>query len=251
MKYKKLECIGKGTTGTVYKIKCINGTILALKETTNNLFKAQREIEILKKIPHHPNIMKIIDYQIYPTYIYIFTNYIDGIVFNKYVFTNKILYKILYQITHAVAHLHTVGIAHMDIKPSNILISNKGEPYLIDFDLACQYNTNISNFKSGTPNYSAPEILVNKSFTKDQYPLFDIYSLGVTFYTIVSNGKLPFNAINLKELIQLHKKGKPNLLPESNKILNDCIYKMISIDSKNRPTLLYVLSVLNYLYFNS
>ncbi|BGP35513.1 hypothetical protein JCM10296v2_007351 [Rhodotorula toruloides] len=97
------------------------------------------------------------------------------------------------QLLSAVRHLHSHGIAHNDIKPSNILLSAEDRPVLIDFGFAQQYEEGkpdsfLSSLSWGTPEYLSPERA--KGALHDER-LSDVFALGVTMYEIVV-GRTPF-----------------------------------------------------------
>ncbi|BGP11529.1 hypothetical protein JCM10049v2_007436 [Rhodotorula toruloides] len=97
------------------------------------------------------------------------------------------------QLLSAVQHLHSHGIAHNDIKPSNILLSQDDRPVLIDFGFAQQYEEGkperfLSSLSWGTPEYLSPERA--KGALHDER-LSDVFALGVTMYEIVV-GRTPF-----------------------------------------------------------
>jgi tetratricopeptide (TPR) repeat protein len=91
----------------------------------------------------------------------------------------------------ALDYAHRQGVVHRDVKPSNVLIDERGEPVLIDFGLARSLGreTRLTRSRAliGTPAYLAPE-QVEKGAAS---PLGDLYSLGVVLYELLA-GKLPF-----------------------------------------------------------
>ena len=114
--------------------------------------------------------------------------------------------KILWQVTEALAHLHSLGIVHRDIKPNNILISIpvgtvKAAVKLADFGLskmikldAMDYSNSASETAPGNRCWMAPELLENEdTYTK----AVDIFALGLIFGFTLTGGKHPFGDISI------------------------------------------------------
>ena len=97
--------------------------------------------------------------------------------------------KIIKCIGQAVQHLHSMGIAHRDIKLANVLLKKDLTIKLADFGFAKEESTEEVMMKTycGTPITMAPEILKGKPYDKK----CDIWSLGVILFQLVF-GKLPF-----------------------------------------------------------
>jgi serine/threonine protein kinase len=93
-----------------------------------------------------------------------------------------------HQILEALTACHSVGIAHLDIKPQNILIDKNGRAKLCDFGLAIFDNGELSHQFKGSAAFLAPEILR----MVDYDPLkADVWSLGVSLY-VTATGVLPW-----------------------------------------------------------
>src|SRR5208282_3264189 len=88
------------------------------------------------------------------------------------------------QLTAAVAFLHEERVYHLDLKPSNVLVSPDGTPFLLDFNLSHDGRSN-PHLVGGTPLYMSPEqvraCLGGADSTWKQAPS-DVYSLGLLLY---------------------------------------------------------------------
>mmetsp|Transcript_17519 Transcript_17519/g.44120 ORF Transcript_17519/g.44120 Transcript_17519/m.44120 type:complete len:1028 (-) Transcript_17519:21-3104(-) len=103
-----------------------------------------------------------------------------------------LLLGLLIDVAQGVGYLHDKNIIHGDLKPENVLL--RGEPTcacgitakLTDFGLSTALDptaTHVSNFKSGTPFFIAPELLTQGKLT----PAADIYSLGVVLWQVYTS----------------------------------------------------------------
>lgn len=145
-------------------------------------------------------------------------------------------------VCQALMYLHDKGWVHRDLKPENILLNRAGEAKLVDFSLAMRYSQGVGKMLGfgrkkviqGTRTYIAPETILRKPFS----PQTDIYSLGVTFFEILT-GKTPFQGFTPQDLLQKHlayppplASGiNPNLTPEVDQLL----IAMLAKKPKDRP----------------
>lgn len=122
------------------------------------------------------------------------------------------------RITHAFTQLgeglmalHSAGLLHMDIKPSNVLVTSEGRIVVLDFGLTTEIDAAGTNAKdateiTGTPAYMAPEQLLDNRCSEAS----DWYSVGVLLYHVLT-GRLPFQGNGLRVLI--NKVSQPPLAP--------------------------------------
>ncbi len=94
----------------------------------------------------------------------------------------------------ALAHSHSRGVLHGDLKPANVLIRNDGEPALLDFNLSQALDREDVKYAGGTLPYMSPETYrVVMGQTVAPHGSSDIYSLGVMLYEFVT-GRLPYSS---------------------------------------------------------
>ena len=226
-RYQVESYMAKGGFGEVYKgyhkqleiniaIKLIRKENISHKTIRERFF---REAKIIANI-HHPHVVRIYDVGEFDGRIYLVMDFIDGVNLDKFVRQKRDLssaeyLKLMTQISDALAAIHKQDVVHRDIKPANIMINNSGEAILMDFGLAKdpspekQGDLELTKENScmGTPLYMSPEqFKASKQVTKAS----DVYSLGVTFYHMVT-GLNPFKGDSVHEVYENHK----NLIPKS------------------------------------
>ncbi|EAR92076.3 calmodulin-domain kinase (macronuclear) [Tetrahymena thermophila SB210] len=204
-KYEKLEVIGEGGFGVVYKVLDRETKLIkAMKRLKKNskLIQTDNELELLKRLDH-PNIIRIFDFYQDEEDFYIITEYIEGgCLFDeiqklsklKQQFNEYHACQIMQQILMAVNYAHSINIVHRDLKAENVLIQyNEQESRyhvkVIDWGLSVlvEHNQKL-HIDCGTSYFKAPEV-INRCYDEK----CDLWSCGALMYELLS-GCPPFDA---------------------------------------------------------
>lgn len=189
-----------------YACKIINKALCAGKEDM-----IETEISVLKKVKHK-YIVGMHDCFDTPDKLYLLLDYVSGgELFDRIVdegnFTEADASRITKQMTEAIQYLHQQGIVHRDLKPENLLFrdrSSQSDILVTDFGLAKLLNDNVVlKTACGTPNYVAPEILMQRGYGQQ----VDVWSLGVILFILLC-GYPPFYDESDAVLFELIMKGK-------------------------------------------
>lgn len=163
----------------------------------------------------HPAVVRFIDFGFDPRWPYLVTEYFEGQPLGELLRAGGALppawaLYLISQMVDALGAVWRAGLVHRDIKPDNILVGPNGNAKLIDFGLAKSEAIQALHEKAGpelagTAAYLAPE-QARDAATVDHRA--DIYSLGVTFYEILT-GRLPFEGRNRVQIIFQHLNTPP------------------------------------------
>jgi serine/threonine protein kinase len=204
-RYHILEQLGEGGMAVVYKAYdthldrpvAVKVILPGFEHSEKFLKRFEREARALAKL-FHPNIVRVLDYGQHNGLPYLVMEYLPGGTLKKkqgQPLPWQEAARLLAPVARALAYAHQQGILHRDVKPSNILITQSGEPMLSDFGLAkileSQDVADITGSTGvvGTPAYMAPEQITGNKV--DQR--VDIYALGIVFYELVT-GRPPYRA---------------------------------------------------------
>ena len=192
--------LAAGAHSTCYLVKKKNHSTLPLVCKISNQFQeeekqskfkiCQNEISIMGRL-NHPNIIHLFDHFTEQGRIYMILEYCEHGSIQKAIITDSKMIKeninnLTLQICEGLEYCHQNGIAHVDLKPDNILLSSDNTIKLADFGLS---DFNPSEEKrsevKGTKIYMAPEVLKGELY--DPFRA-DIWSLGITLFQMVSGG---------------------------------------------------------------
>jgi cyclin-dependent kinase len=199
-RYQKLEKIGEGTYGIVYKAKDrVSGQIIALKrirleaEDEGIPSTAIREISLLKEL-RHPNIVRLFDVVHTDRKLTLVFEYLDQDL-KKYLdvceggLDSTILKSFLFQLITGVAYCHHHRVLHRDLKPQNLLINREGELKLADFGLARAFGIPVRSYTHEVVTlwYRAPDVLLG---SRHYSTPVDMWSIGCIFAEMTSGNPL-------------------------------------------------------------
>ena len=155
---------------------------------------------------HHPHIVRVTDvFEENGTAYYVMENMKGGSLKSKVVADGPLSESnaehYIRQVADALAYIHSENTVHLDVKPTNILLNDKGEAVLIDFGLSKHYD-NAGDQTSSTPvglSKGFAPLEQNRDGDVSQFrPSTDIYALGATMYFLVT-GKVPPEASIVNE----------------------------------------------------
>merc|ERR1719195_41253 len=132
----------------------------------------------------------------------------------------------------ALKYIHDMHILHRDLKSGNFFLSKSGNIKLGDFGIAkvLECTAAVAQTQIGTPYYLSPEICQGKHYSWSS----DIWSMGCILYEMCAR-KVPFDAQDLRSLIQKITKGPTPDLPEEYTGLQDLFVELLDRDAAKRP----------------
>merc|ERR1719230_1806147 len=139
----------------------------------------------------------------------------------------------------ALKYIHDMHILHRDLKSGNFFLSKSGNIKMGDFGIAkvLECTAACAQTQIGTPYYLSPEICHGKPYSWSS----DIWALGVILYELCAL-KVPFDAPDLKALVQVITKGAvPDLPAEYSDPLRELFQRMLARDASERPRATEVL----------
>lgn len=190
----------------------------------------------------HPNIVTIYDYGQDGGKYFMVMEYVDGtdlktLLRRRNRFNVAEALDLLCQACSGVGYAHRAGLVHCDLKPHNLLVTSDTRVKIADFGiaraLAAIQPDEHHDIVWGSPLYFSPE----QAAGRPPSPASDVYSLGVILYELIS-GRLPFQAENAEELIELHQAVHPTppslLNPEVSPELEQIMLKVLAKETSSR-----------------
>ncbi|MEG5136808.1 MULTISPECIES: AAA family ATPase [unclassified Microcoleus] len=212
--------------------------------TPQELVRYRTEYRITQELKE-PGIVQVYDLQKYQNSLVMFVEDFGGesltIWMQQRKFSIKEFLQIAIATTEILGQIHRANVIHKDINPSNIVYNLQTEQLkIIDFGISTQLTRETPILKNpgvleGTLAYISPEQTGRMNRTLDYRT--DFYSLGVTFYELLS-GKLPFETEDALELVHCHIARQPvppqEIEPKIPLILSQIVSKLMAKNSENR-----------------
>ncbi|MBE3134695.1 MAG: serine/threonine protein kinase [Acidobacteria bacterium] len=243
-----LERIGRGSQAVVYKGRQVSVDrivaikVLLSKDASDPEVRRRfiQEARAAAKLSHN-NIVQAIDAGEADGYSYFIQEYIGGTTVYDLLkdragpLEEQKALAIIIQIAEALAHAHSRGFIHRDVKPKNIMLTKDGVAKLADMGLARHITE--GTFEEigkafGTPYYIAPEQVIGNP---DIDFRADIYSLGATFYEMLT-GRPPFTGKTPQLIMQKHVRAPLTPPDHLNSELSAGVSEIVEVMMSKRPS---------------
>ncbi|MFB2971205.1 AAA family ATPase [Aerosakkonema sp. BLCC-F183] len=217
--------------------------------TPQELTRYKQEYEITSNLDLE-GVIKAYDLQQYQNTLVMILEDFGGeslkILMSHREFTLSDFFVIAIQVVDILGQIHQQNIIHKDINPSNIVFNPETQKVkIIDFGISTvltreQLTLKNPNLLEGTLAYMSPEQTGRMNRSLDYRT--DFYSLGATFYELLTN-KLPFEAIDLMELVHCHIAKQPNEVKSQNskikseeipQVISDIVMKLMAKNAEDR-----------------
>ena len=248
--------IGSGGVGAVYRATHRDLQIPVAVKVLHHRF--QQDLEFCNRFHSealaasgldHPNLVRVLDFgQESDGLLYLAMEHLDGVPLGELLraglpISPKRIVSIMMQVCAGLAHAHTRGIVHRDVKPDNVMLvqndDDDGRPNEIvkvcDFGIALAQSDGASTAVVGTPDYMSPEQCRGEPLDGRS----DVYSCGIMLYELVT-GQMPFDAQDALGLLNRHMFVEPD--PPSSRArdldprLDALIMKALAKDPNARQT---------------
>ncbi|KAG6501714.1 mitogen-activated protein kinase kinase kinase 1-like [Zingiber officinale] len=243
--WERVEYLGSGSFGTVFKAISDDGFFLAVKEVSlldqgndakQRIFQMEQEIALLSRFTHQ-NLIQFYGTDKDGSKLFIFLELATQgslvSIYQKYHLHHSQVSAYTQQILEGLNYLHNQDVVHRDIKCANILVDASGSVKLADFGLAKEISKfNWAKSCKGTVYWMAPEVVKTKPYG----PSADIWSLGCTVLEMLTR-RPPYPNIEWIEAFYKIGRGELPVIPNSlSEEARDFIKKCLRFNPDDRPT---------------
>ncbi len=243
--YRLQEKLGEGGMGAVYKaVQTKLDKVVALKilakgriEDQEAIARFEREMKAVGRLDH-PNIVQAHDAREIEGTSVLVMEYVDGMDLNELIRRTGPLpvadaCELILQAAVGLQYAHEHGLVHRDVKPSNLMITRRGQIKLLDLGLArfqvggqpAGREVTVTGQAVGTPDYMAPEQIAD-THTVDIRA--DIYALGCTLYKLLA-GRPPFGGAEYKTAFDKQKGHVDHTPPPIERLRADSPDELIAV----------------------
>lgn len=242
-KYQLLRVRQIGGAGTVYESRCrrtnqLCATKVMTLPTDQERISFVKEVAIASQLSRCKFIVSVKDYFISQTtgVLVMKMKKTDLLSTLSYKHKEASIKPLFRQVVVAIGHCHKRKIAHLDIKPDNVLLSSKGSVALCDFGSAHYFDEPIER-PFGTCFYKAPETRNTLQFNK---AAADIWSMGILLYVLLT-GEYPFRGETEREIAESIQAGTMDftelLQKRFSPYARELVQQMLHIRPLARPTI--------------
>jgi serine/threonine-protein kinase len=191
------------------------------------------EARALTKVDH-PSIVRLMDRA--PDNSWLVLEWVRGEPMDQWAKSHSIeeLMRPTIKLVEGLKHMHEHGVVHGDIKPSNVLVDESGQPTIIDLGVATVEDDPDPDFR-GTLGFAAPELLRGARPS----PASDLYSLGAMLYFCLTQ-RMPFNPKDPAALTYVPMVSLPvppsTWAPEVPLLLEQAVMKLLARSPERRPS---------------
>ena len=244
-RYRVEKFLGHGGMGMVWLARhLVMDRWVALKAIRSDLLtdadahsRFRREVQAQGRL-HHPNIATAFDAEQIGNTTFLVVEYVPGMTLQEAVAKKSLS---LNEICRAIRdtalglhHAHEHGLIHRDVKPSNLIRTKDGNVKILDFGLVSiadmPTDETLKGLLIGTPDYISPEQAENP---KKADKRSDIYSLGCTFYCLLS-GRPPFLGSSFLSKLDAHRHETPAPVQAIPEPLQKILFKMMAKRPESR-----------------
>ncbi|XP_047171190.1 CBL-interacting serine/threonine-protein kinase 7-like [Vigna umbellata] len=248
-RYQLTRFLGRGKFAKVYQARSlVDGATVAVKvidksKTVDAAMEPRivREIDAMRRLQNHPNILKIHEVLATKTKIYLVVDYAGGgELFSKLSRCGRLpesrARRYFSQLVSALLFCHRHGIAHRDLKPQNLLLDAAGDLKVSDFGLSAlpeHLRDNLLHTACGTPAFTAPEVLRRVGYDGSKA---DAWSCGVILYNLLA-GHLPFDDSNIPAMCRRISRRDYQFPAWISKSARSLIHQLLDPNPKSRISL--------------
>ena len=251
-KYRLVDKLSENGVSSIFKaVRLEDNTEVIVKiwrddhPTKKHLLDLEYEYRLIKSLEHCPGVIKGYAFEILDENPVIILENVTGEPLDRMLEKRKPHLeeglRVAINITSCISQIHSAGIIHRNLNPSNIIVNEKsGQVKIIDFELASETANDGGPTRpllglDGALAYISPERTGRLNLKVDYRS--DYYSLGVIFYKLFT-GRLPFESTDPLELVHGHIATKPlspaELNPDVPNVVSEIILRLMEKKPENR-----------------